>query len=149
MNKTAENVIVLGGRRFHEAARFTVARDAFTMRQTRIAGLETVLKEPSESAELYARRLLEQMLTSENMLILLGCFIQPTELDDLDWTEDVARSTGKFIGQLHEPEDRVEVQRQCLSVLIPFLQSGLASLNASRPSSAPSAGGETTTREPA
>lgn len=135
MTATVERPIVLGGRRFRQAARFTVLRDSFSLRQIHAAGLDAVAKEEAESAELYARRLLETMLVSENMLTLLGCFIQPEELDDLKWTPDVAAETGKWIGQLHDPDDRLEVQRLMLAVLIPFLQSGLASLTASRRSS--------------
>jgi len=116
-----------------------VLHDTFTMRQVRLAGLDSMPMDAGETAEHYARRMLEQMLTSANVLTLLGCFVLPEDVADLDWTPELAEITGRYFGGLHEPEDRVGVQAQLLSVIVPFLQSGLAYLTASAPSSPPAA----------
>lgn len=123
-----DDIIQLGGKRFRKIAVSTVAHDAWVIRQTRLAGFDSMTKGKDETADRFARRLIEHAMASENVFALLGGFLIPEELGDLEWKPAVALEAGEFIGGLHEPEDRLLVQNLVLSVMIPFLQSELAYL---------------------
>ena len=66
---------------------------------------------------------------------VLGGLFLPEGISSLDWTPQVAEETASFLKKISDPQDKLEIQRQVISLLIDFFQSGLASLTISRNSS--------------
>lgn len=120
------------------------------MRRVRSSGLDAVVLHDGEALEEYATRMLGVLLASTHVLELVGALIVPVDVPSERWTPRLARATAFFLGRLTDPQEKLEVQRLVLAVLIPFLQSGLACLRSSDPSSVPPAGvNGTGAREPA
>lgn len=133
----------LSGRAFRSIGQHpTMERDVFVMARVREARLDQLPLEANESAEDYALRLLSHLLQSPTVFDLLGGMMLPEEVLDTDWTPKHAREMAAFLKGLTGDEDKEKVQRLLLAVLIPFLESGLASLTRTAASSSPPASGE-------
>jgi hypothetical protein len=132
--------ITIGGRVFREVTRSTCAHDTWTMGLIRRAGLEGVDLAPGETMEQFSWRVLGTVLESGLLYELLGAFVVPEGVDDLNWTPDLAVETGRFVGNLYEPGDKAEVHRLVAALLLPFVRDGLGSLVTSLRSSAPGPG---------
>ena len=118
---------VLGGRMFLSVTESTVEHDLYFHTITGRAGLRFE-KHEDETAEDFARRVLEETIQSGEALELLGCLIVPEEVGVEGWTPEEARRTAAFIGQLREKEDKTRVRALILSLLISFFGCGLASI---------------------
>lgn len=127
--------LVLGGRRFRPVAQGSVEHDVWLMGRVRLSGLPEIPRAENETPEDWASRLLAAVLASGALLELLGGLLVPEATPDEAWSPTLARETAAFIGALREPEDKLVVQSLALSVLLPFLQSELASSRRSDASS--------------
>lgn len=125
----------LGGRAYRAVAVSTVERDVFVMGRVRTAGLDSISIENGESAEHYATRVLETLLSFAGVLELIGALIIPDELADDQWTPDVARETARLVGRITDEEQKGYVKQALLGLLVPFLESGLGCWTATSRSS--------------
>ena len=78
---------------------------------------------------------LGEVISSGRIFPILGGLFLPEKISSLDWTPEVAEETAAFLKKVSDPEDKAQIQRQVISLLISFFQSGLASLTISRKSS--------------
>ena len=124
----------LGGRTFHAvpAGRGPLVQDLELLRHLERAGLDRLALDPGETAPAYAERLLHTLIASPHVLALLGCLITPEGVAPEDWTPKTGQETADFLGRLSDEEDKAEVRRLLVSVLIPFLERASASWLASR-----------------
>jgi len=132
---------VLGGRTFLTVKESTVEQDFRFLALVRQARIDEVTFEPGESPEAFARRLLEVAVESGAILKILGCLLVPEEAAPRDrdpgeaWTLEMAEETARFLGGLKKPEDKDKIRGLVLSLLIPFVESGIVSLRTSMTSS--------------
>lgn len=132
---------ILGGRTFLTVKESTVEQDFRFLALVKQARLDEIIFEPGESPEAFARRLLEAAVESEAILELLGCLLVPEEAAPRGrdpgeaWTLGMAEETARFLGRLRKPEDKDEIRGLVLSLLIPFVESGIVSLRTSTTSS--------------
>ena len=132
---------ILGGRTFLTVKESTVEQDFRFIALVKRARLDEVTFETGESPEAFARRLLEAAVESEAMLELLGCLLVPEEEAQRgrdpgeSWTLEMAEETARFLGGLRKPEDKAKIHGLVLSLLIPFVESGIVPLRTSMTSS--------------
>ena len=132
---------VLGGRAFLTIKESTVEQDFLFLALVKRARLDDVVLEPGESPEDFARRLLEAAVESGGILEILACLLVPEEAAQRGrdpgeaWTREMAEETARFLGGLKKPEDKDKIRGLVLSLLIPFVESGIVSLRTSTTSS--------------
>ena len=131
----------LGGRAFLPIGESTVEQDFRFLSLIKRARIDEVVMQPDESAEAFARRLLEVTIESGVILDLLGCLLVPEDIAPGDrdpgeaWTPEIGRQTARFLGRLKDPKDKAEVRSLVLSLLVSFFESGIVSLWTSTTSS--------------
>jgi hypothetical protein len=118
----------IGGRKFRSGGQSTLERDLYVMGFIRAANLDDVPMLETETAEQYALRLMSHLAASSHVLDILGGLFIPEDVSDREWTAELGAETARFLKGLTEPADKAVVQTAILSVLIPFLESGLGSL---------------------
>jgi len=132
---------VLGGRTFLAIKESTVEQDFLFLALVKRARLDEVVLEPGESPEDFARRLLEAAVESGAILEILACLLVPEEAAQRGrdpgeaWAREMAEETARFLGGLRKPEDKDKIRSLVLSLLIPFVESGIVSLRTSMTSS--------------
>lgn len=109
--------------------------DAWLMARLRGVGFDKVQRFENETPEQFGARLGAELFGSDDVLLVLGGFLVPAEIKDTQWTPAIAKETASFVGGLSDPDDKLAYQQVVLSVLIPFLESGLSSSTSSEPSS--------------
>jgi len=131
----------IGGRTFLTIKESTVEQDFLFLALVKRARLDDVVLEPGESPEDFARRLLEAAVESGAILEILACLLVPEEAAPRGrdpgeaWTREMAEETARFLGGLKKPEDKDKIRSLVLSLLIPFVESGIVSLRTSMRSS--------------
>lgn len=125
---------VLGGRTFLTVRESTVEQDFRFLALVNRARIDEITIQPRESAEAFARRLLEATVESGAILDLLGCLLVPEESAPRDrdpgeaWTREMGDETARFLGSLRAPADKAKIRSLVLSLLISFFESGIVSL---------------------
>lgn len=138
--------IKIGGRTFIPVNNSTIEHDFWLMAHIRGAGLDRVVISGGEAPEDFAVRLLGEVIDSGRIFPLLGGLFLPEGVSSLDWTPETAEETAAFLKKISDPKDKLQIQKQVISLLIDFFQSGLASLRISRkfsetdPEAAPGSG---------
>ena len=127
--------IKIGGRTFVPVKNSTIEHDFWLMAHIRGAGLDRIAIEEGEAPDDFAMRLLGEVINSGRIFPILGGLFLPEKISSLDWTPEIADETASFLKKISDPQDKLEIQRQVISLLISFFQSGLASLRNSRKSS--------------
>ena len=127
--------ITIGGRTFVPVKNSTIEHDFYLMSHIRGAGLDRIALGEDEAPDDFAVRLLGEVISSGRVFKVLGGLFLPEKISSLDWTPEMAEETAAFLKRISEPRDKLEVQKQVISLLIDFFQSGLASLRISRKSS--------------
>ena len=127
--------IKIGGRMFVPVKNSTIEHDFWLMAHIRGAGLDRIAIEEGEPPEDFAVRLLGEVINSGRIFPILGGLFLPEKISSVDWTPEVAEETASFLKKISDPQDKLEIQRQVISLLISFFQTGLASLTISRKSS--------------
>lgn len=131
------NVLTIAGRRYKPPGVLTLRRDIYIMSRVRRAKLDSLPMNEGESAEAYAHRLLDYLMGYDEVLDLLGSMLVPEETDEKDWSPELAKKIGGTLGALVDEEGKAAVRMILISVLVPFLSSGLASLTITASSSGP------------
>lgn len=126
---------IIGGQRYRALAESTVERDWTFMGLLRSTGLDQVQMYPDESPEVFARRLMGDILASGKALAILGCLFVPDGMADSDWTPEIGRQTASYFGRLVQPEDKEAANQILLGAYLGFLAQGLVSLTTSQTSS--------------
>lgn len=125
---------VLGGRAFLAIGESTIEQDLHFLALVKKAKIDQVVMRPGESAESYARRLLEATVESGTILDLLGCLLVPEDAAPRDrdpgevWTLEMGEETARFLGRLRAPEDKATLRGLVLSLLVSFFEHGIVSL---------------------
>ena len=127
--------IRIGGRTFVPVKNSTIEHDFYLMSHIRGAGLDRIAIGEGEAPDDFAVRLLGEVIDSGRIFKVLGGLFLPEGVSSLDWTPQLAEETASFLKKISDPQDKLEIQRQVISLLIDFFQSGLASLTISRNSS--------------
>jgi len=131
----------IGGRTFLTIKESTVEQDFLFLALVKRARLDDVVLEPGESPEDFARRLLEAAVENGAILEILACLLVPEEAAPRGrdpgeaWTREMSEETARFLGGLKRPEDKDKIRGLVLSLLIPFVESGIVSLRTSMRSS--------------
>lgn len=132
---------ILGGRTFLTIKESTVEQDFLFLALVKRARLDDVVLEPGESPDDFARRLLEAAVESGAILEILACLLVPEEAAPRGrdpgeaWTRAMSEETARYLGGLKKPEDKDKIRSLVLSLLIPFVESGIVSLRTSTTSS--------------
>jgi len=127
--------IKIGGRMFVPVKNSTIEHDFWLMAHIRGAGLDRIAIEEGEPPEDFAVRLLGEVINSGRIFPILGGLFLPEKISSVDWTPEIADETASFLKKISDSQDKLEIQRQVISLLISFFQSGLVSLTISRKSS--------------
>ncbi len=122
--------VKLGGRLFSVVNfdAITVRNEHYVMREIAGSELDTVLPAPGEEDTAYMLRLHARVIASLRLPELLAGYLLPAGKLETDWTEAMAAETARLIAGLTTPEDRAEVHRLGLSVVMDFFRVGLASM---------------------
>jgi hypothetical protein len=124
----------VGGREFRALQTSTLEHDFWTMRHLREAGLDQLRRNPDETAEDFAVRLLHEIIASGKAFLLVGAFLIPANMQDADWTPEVGASSAAFFGSLTGTRDKQIIQAIVVTLLTSFFQLGLSYSNNSRTS---------------
>lgn len=135
--ETEAKILTVAGRRFKPPGVLTLRRDIFIMSRVRRAKLDSLPMNEGESAEAYAHRLLDYLMGYDEVMDLLGAMLVPENVDEKDWTPKLAAQIAETLGSLVDDEGKAAVRMVLISVLVPFLSSGLASLTITASSSGP------------
>jgi len=128
-------IIELGGKGFRAIENRTVELD-FTIMQLLVqCGLDKVSQAEGEGAEDFAMRIFSSVMASGKSFDLLGAFLIPAEIPDLDWTPDLGLTTRQFIAKIADPADKLLVRNALVTMLLSFSMAGLFSWADSRKSS--------------
>ena len=127
--------ITIGERTFVPVKNSTIEHDFWLMAHIRGAGLDRIAIEEGEPPDDFAVRLLGEVISSGRIFPILGGLFLPEKIASIDWTPEVAEETVAFLKKVSDTEDKAQIQRQVISLLISFFQSGLVSLTISRKSS--------------
>ena len=138
-------VYKLGGRAFVHVGESTVEHDYTFLSLQTSAGLDNFEMQAGESAEVFAERLIRQVIASGKALPLLGCLLVPEPTDSTKppgdgWTPEKGQETARFLGSLTSDKDKAQIRSLIATLLIDFFQSGLASVRTIATSSSSEAG---------
>lgn len=134
-------VFEIGGKKFHLAGQTTARHDIFTTRQIAACGVSMVAQLDGETEEQFQYRLYRSAMSSGDVFLLLGALLVPDGTPQLGWTEQTAKETAEFLGNLTDPSDKTKVRILLASALLPFFVSGSRSLRTS-PKSSPVPGSD-------
>ena len=126
----------LGGREFRPLTVSTIEHDLWVMGQVRRAGLDRITMGGDETADDFARRLLDVILQSRQIFALLGGLLVPAEVPDLEWTPETAEATGAFLRTVTDPAEKQVLITEVAGLTASFFGSGLVSPTIFRPYSA-------------
>ena len=133
-------VIHIAGRDFRPVQNSTIEHDYYMMEHVQAAGLDNCHKDPEETAEEFALRILAGLMKGGRVFpVLAGLFI-PAGTEDLDWTLTVAKETEAHLRTVTDAEDKAVIHGQVVALLMNFFQLGITSLTTSRKSSGEAAG---------
>jgi len=121
----------LGGREFESFANGTAEHDLFVMAKIRQAGLYDLEVRAGETAEMFADRLLGDLIVAGVVFDLISAWIVPKGMTALDWSPAMARATGDHLRTLIVEEDKAAIRSLILQLLIDFFARGTISLFAS------------------
>ena len=124
--------ITIGGRAFVPVKNSTIEHDFWLMAHIRGAGLDRIAIEEGEAPDDFAVRFLGEVISSGRIFPILGGLFLPEKIASIDWTPEVAEETVALLKKVSDPEDKTQIQRQVISLLISFFQSGLVSLRISQ-----------------
>ena len=132
----------VAGRTFLVIQESTLAQDLYFQGLLAETGIDDIVKGAEESAEHYARRLLDALVGNCTVLDMLGTLLIPEDKvpEDLRerpgeaWTKDVARETAAWFGSL-TGDHKAQVRGMITTLLQDFLEAGLVSLQTSTTSS--------------
>jgi hypothetical protein len=128
-------IIELGGKSFRAIDVSTVEHDFSIMQLLVECKLDKVSKAKGEGAEDFAMRILSSVMASGKAFDLLGAFLIPAEIPDLDWTPDLGLTTRQFLAKIADPADKLHVRNAIVTMLLSFSMAGLFSWADSRESS--------------
>lgn len=121
----------LGGRLFNVVNYdvITALNEHYIMKWIRRTGLDKVLPLPDgETDEQYLMRLQGALIDTLELPQLLAGYLLPAGKSETDFTLQMAEQTTAFISGVTDPEDRAEIQRLGLQVVLDFFRSGIASI---------------------
>lgn len=121
----------LGGRLFNVVNYdvITALNEHYIMKWIRHTGIDKVLPHPEgEKDEEYLMRLQGALIDTLELPRLLAGYLIPAGKSETDFTLAMAEDTAAFISSVTDPEDRAEVQRLGLQVVLDFFRAGIASI---------------------
>src|SRR6266850_4417409 len=127
--------IELGGRKFRTFTQSTAEHDKWILGVNHRAGLTNPLMYEDEDPEAFARRLHAEVAASGNAFLILGGLLVQLEMQDLDWTPEIALQTAEFLKKLHDPKDKTKMDVILMVALRDFFERGLSSPRISRSAS--------------
>lgn len=127
----------IGGKTFHLAGESTARHDMYTMRQIAACGVNMVGQQEAESEEQFQYRLYRTALNTGDLFLLLGSLLVPEGTAPNGWTEQMAKDTANFLGNLTAEADKAKIRVLLASALLPFFVAGRRSLKTSPKSSSP------------
>jgi hypothetical protein len=127
--------ITIAGRKLKPVTNSTMRHDIWVQGQIERAGLTHMAIHPDESPEEFAMRVFRQAAMNADVFLLLGGLLMPFEIEPAKWTEEMARDTANFLGNVTDATDKAIVQMQINSALTSFFVTGLSSLMISQRSS--------------
>lgn len=133
-----ENSITIGGKIFRVIKSSTLEHDHWCMGEIRGAGLDRMTVAKDELPDDFVRRILAETIRSGRVYALLGGFLIPDDVQDNDWTPDIAKETAGFMRKLTDPADKSIVNMQVVALLIGFFEKGLVTLTTFKASSSES-----------
>jgi hypothetical protein len=81
------------------------------MTRVRAAGLVSMKLADGENEEEFIRRLASQVWESGKAVEIMAGLLVPSELEDVQWTPQLAADMEKFIGNLFEEDDKAKVRQ--------------------------------------
>lgn len=114
--------VEIGGRKW-VIRQPTVRQRLWQQKYIRLGGLDKVHPQKGEKTEDFAVRLLYELRSSPDVLLLLAGFIVPGGA--AKWTEQLAEETASFLGDLDSDADMQEIDKLLLFVFTGFLESRL------------------------
>jgi len=130
--RDADRALRIGGKRFRVVQDGTAERDHFVIQYAGKVGLREVAMLEAEDPEAFAHRLLYQLVDAGVVFELLGGILIPDELEDSEWTLELARSTAAHLRRCHLPEDKATINAAIGCLIQDFFVRGVSSLVSSR-----------------
>jgi hypothetical protein len=117
--------IELGGRKFRAVVESTVEHDIEVRALVHDAGFDLLAKRKDESPDDFVVRMIGQLSASRKDADFAGVLLVPEELDDTEWTPEVAVETTRFIKKLTAQADKLILRNLSMELLSGFINAGL------------------------
>ena len=118
-------MITLGGRKFRPILESTVEHDIAVRALMHEAGFDMLAKRKDESADDFVVRMLGQMSASRKDADFAAALLVPDDLDDVEWSPEVAAMTAGFIKKLTAQADKLVLRSLTMEMLGGFIAAGL------------------------
>lgn len=132
---TENNVYSLGGHQYSVLAQGTLEHDHYLMTRVRASGLHHLKRDPNDTTEEHAMKVLAQVIDAGEAMALLGGLIIPVGMDPTDWRPRVAEDIAERLRRLTDPEEKAIANGLLLSALMDFFPDEPDSTKTSRTSS--------------
>lgn len=121
--------ITIAGLKFKPIVNSTYLHDIAVMNKIREAGLSNgaLLPKEGESDNELIERITTLAYESGRTLELLGLLFVPSDYDELEWDEVVAKHVTKIFSRATSAEDKRTLHEQIAGMLLHFFRSALAS----------------------
>lgn len=119
---------MIGGVAYVPIATSTVNHDVWLMGKIHLAGLSEIHVREGEANEVWAKRMMYQLMASGQAVEVLGGLLVPEAIGVAGWTPEVAAKTVEHLGSLTEEADKEAIFGILLTTLLSFFELGLCSV---------------------
>lgn len=130
------SVVVLGGKPYAVFRQSTLRHDMHVMRLAHAAGLHVLRPSQDEEASAYAFRLYNALVDADMLIRMVAALLVPEGRSPQEWNEAMAAQTADHLGNVMDEEEKLEIHRQALAIVLPFFLKGTGYLRSSGRSSA-------------
>ena len=120
--------VTLAGRTFHAVENSTLQHAIASCAMLQRMGLSDLVPRPGEADSAFRDRLMNSLVTSGELLPLLGHLMMPATKKGAEWTPFMAVQTAKFLGALKTPEDKAKLTGLIIDVTLFFCSAAIGSI---------------------
>ncbi len=120
--------VTLAGRTFQEVTNSTLQHDIATCELLQRMGLSKLAEHAGEGDAALRDRIMSGMISSGELLPLLGHLLMPATKKGVDWTPQMAQETAKFFAALNTPEDKAALTGLIVEVALFFCSAAIGSM---------------------
>jgi hypothetical protein len=123
--------IHIGDRTFKPLTIATAERDVFVRAAINRSGLQMLHKLDEETTDAFALRILGNLYGNGEVFALLGGLMMSADIEESEWSPQMAEDTARFLRRLTNPKDKRAVMAQISALVAGFITAGLTLLKIS------------------